>query len=125
MLQNFYFLADRLNICNFIFFYDCLIDYKVWLRSDQNCRRSNDLKFPAPYGPVLTKISKCHKIFNFWQIAKSFITFYSPMTSLCIIKFGSDQMKTEGVAFCFAPIGSHVNEKEKKNIKILKLFFFF
>ncbi len=28
------------------------------------------LKVPAPYGPVLTKISKCHKIFKFWQIAK-------------------------------------------------------
>ena len=42
---------------------------------------------------VLTKISKCHNFFNFWQIAKTFITFYSPMTGLFIIKFGSDQMK--------------------------------
>ncbi len=41
-----------------------------------------------PYGPVLTKNSKCHKVFNFWQIAKSFITLYSPMTILFIITLG-------------------------------------
>ncbi len=28
----------------------------------KNCRRSNILKFPAPYGSVLTKISKCHNL---------------------------------------------------------------
>ena len=52
------------------FHYNCLTYYKVWLRSDQNCKRSNILKFRAPYSPVLTKISKCHKIFTFgrfWQ----------------------------------------------------------
>ncbi len=31
----------------------CLIYTKVWLRSDQNCRSSSILKFPAPYSPVL------------------------------------------------------------------------
>ena len=30
----------------------------------KNCR-SSVLKFPAPYGPALTKISKCNKIFKF------------------------------------------------------------
>ena len=94
----FIFLADHQISYNFIFPYGCRIDNKVWLRSDQNCRGSV-LKFPAPYGPVLKNV-KCHKSFNFWQIAKTFITFYSPMTNLYIIKFGSDQMKiVGGVAF--------------------------
>ena len=44
--------------------------HKVWLTSDENSRRRSVLKFPAPYGPVLTKISKSHRIFKFWQIAK-------------------------------------------------------
>ncbi len=35
------------------------------------------LKFPAPYGPVLTKISKCHKMFNFEQITKTSVTLSS------------------------------------------------
>ena len=49
---------------------------------------------------MVLKISKCHKKFNFWQSAKTFITCYSLMTSLLIIKFGSDQMKiVGGVAF--------------------------
>ncbi len=30
---------------------------------DENSRRSSVLKFPAPYSPVLTKISKCHVTF--------------------------------------------------------------
>ena len=36
------------------------------------------LKFPAPYGPVLTKISKCHRFFNFWHITKKVIAYNSP-----------------------------------------------
>ncbi len=56
------------------------------------------LKFPAPYVSVLTKISKCHNIFKFRQLAKTFITFYSNMTTLFIIKFESDQMKIVGGA---------------------------
>ena len=27
--------------------------------------------FQAPYGSVLTKNSKCHKVFKFWHIAKN------------------------------------------------------
>ncbi len=51
------------------------------------------LKFPAPYFPVLTKISKCH---IFLQIA-----LYSRMTSyIFIIKFDINRAKTVGeVAF--------------------------
>ncbi len=44
---------------------------------DENCR-SSALKFPVPYGPVLTKISKCHKIFSFGQIAEKGNNLYSP-----------------------------------------------
>ncbi len=54
--------SDRQNIYNVTFPYDGLILRKVWLKSDKNCR-SSVLKFPAPYGLVLTKNSKCHKIF--------------------------------------------------------------
>ncbi len=58
------------------------------------------VKFPAPYGPVLTKKSKCHKIFNVWQIAKSFAAFYSCVTTLFIIKFGSSRIEIiRGIAF--------------------------
>ncbi len=56
------------------------------------------LKF-QPHVVVLTKILKCHKIFKFWQIAKTFITFDSPMTTIFIIKFDSDQIKIVGVVF--------------------------
>ena len=53
--------------------------HKVWLTSDENCGRSSILKCPAaPYGPVFTKISKCHKIFNFSQITKKVISYISP-----------------------------------------------
>ena len=68
------------------------------------------------------KISKCHKIFNFGYIAKTSITLCPIMTALFIIRFGSDRMKTGGVAFeIFAPIASHANEKEKTNFKIWKV----
>ena len=80
--QIFYFLQDRQDIYNFTFPYNCLIYHKVWLRSDQKCRRSSVLKFPL-LCTVLAKISKCHKILNFWQIAKTFVTF-SPMCILFI-----------------------------------------
>ena len=39
------------------------------------------------------KISKCHKIFIFWQLANSFINLHSTMTALFVIKFGSDRVK--------------------------------
>ncbi len=41
-----------------------------WLRSDQNCRRSNVWEFSAPYGLVFTKISKCHKLLIFGRSPK-------------------------------------------------------
>ena len=39
------------------------------------------------------------QFFIFGQITKIAITLYSPMTAVFIIKFGSDRMKTGGVAF--------------------------
>ena len=65
--------------------YDCLIYHKVWLRLDKNYRSSSVLKFPAPYGSASPKISKCPKMFNFWQIAKISIALHSPMTTLFVI----------------------------------------
>ena len=53
-------------------------------------------KFPID---SYVKISKCHKIFKFCRSPIYTITFYSRMTTLFIIKFSSDRMKTEGVAF--------------------------
>ena len=44
------------------------------------------------------KISKCHQIFNFWQIAKISMALHSLMTALFIIKFGSHQIKAVGGA---------------------------
>ena len=59
--------------------------------------------------------------FKFWQIANIYHNFLFPKTTLFIIKFGSDRMKTGGVEFWnFAPIRSHINEK-KKIVKIWKL----
>ncbi len=93
-------LADCQNMHNLIYPYDCLIYHKVCLRLDKNCRRSGVLKFPASYGPVLTKMSKYHKIFNFRQIAKISIILYSSMTTSFLIKFRSGRIKTgRGVAF--------------------------
>ena len=55
---------------------------------------------PALYGPLLTKNSECHIICNFWQITKTFITLYSSITTLVMVKFCSDRMKIVGkVAF--------------------------
>ena len=88
------------NVYNFTFSYDCLIYNKVWLRSDKNGRRSNILNFPAPYGPVLTKISsKCHKIFG--RSPKKYTgTLYSPISNILKMKFDWNQMKIgKGVEF--------------------------
>ena len=35
--------------------------HKDWRRSDEKCRSNSFLKFLAPYGPVITKLSKFHK----------------------------------------------------------------
>ena len=67
----FNFLADRQNIHNLIFPYDCHIYLKVWPRSDNNYRRSSLFKFPVPNGYMLTKISKCHKIFKSREVTKT------------------------------------------------------
>ncbi len=109
-------MAHRQNICNFTFCYSCLIHHKVWVRLDKNYW-SSILKFPAPYGPVLTKSLKCHINFSFWQITKTFVTFYPPMTSLFIIKFGANPMKIVGVAFWnFCMLTKR--KKKCKNLKI-------
>ena len=70
--------------------------------------------------PVLTKMSKCHKS---RQATKKFITLYSLMTTLFIIKSGSVWMKLEEQKHykIFAPMGFHVNENEQKNCKSLKI----
>ncbi len=67
------------------------------------------------------KISNCHNIFKFWQIAKISITVYFPMTALLIIKFGSNQMKTVGgVAFWnFQPHMVLCSQKFQSAIKFL------
>ncbi len=77
------------------------------------------------------KISKCHKIFKFWQIANIYHNFLFPHDSLIYYKvwLRSDEnpWKLKELRFeIFAPIRSHVNENEKKKIvknwklKILK-----
>ena len=45
------------------------------------------------------KISKCHKIFKTWLIAKKSTSAYSTMVANVLIKFGWHRMKTVGVAF--------------------------
>ncbi len=90
------FLSDRQNVHKCVFPYDCLIYHKV-LWSDKICRRSSVLKFSAPYGHMLTKISMCHKSFKFLHIKKS-ISLYSLMTNLLRIKFDWNWMKTVGAA---------------------------
>ncbi len=64
----------------------------------------------------MLKFQSAIKFLNFGRSPIYTITFYSLVTPLFIIKFGSDRMKTGGgVAFeIFAPKGSHVNENEKK-----------
>ncbi len=67
----FNFLADRQNIHNLIFPYDCRTYHKVWQWSDKNYRRSSIFKFPAPYCSVLTKISSAITFFNFGRSPKT------------------------------------------------------
>ncbi len=67
--HKFLILADHQKIYKFMVPYDCLMYHKVWLRSDKNCR-STVLKFPAPYGPVLTKFFKVPYNLQFWEITK-------------------------------------------------------
>ena len=79
----FIFLAKRQSIYNFTFSYDCHIYDTVSLWLDKNRSRSSSvLKFPAPYGHVLTNISTCHNIFNVWQIARNNHSLYSLMTNV-------------------------------------------
>ena len=64
---------------------------KVWMGTNQNCGRNSTLKIPAAYRPVLTKISKCHFFFIFWQIAQksnNLYQVYCPMIRIPCIKFG-------------------------------------
>ncbi len=58
------------------------------------------------------KISKCHFFFNFGRspIYTCTTTFYSVMTTLFIIKFGSDGMKTGG-GVAFWNVCSHSKKK--------------
>ncbi len=62
-----------------------IICCQVWMKSNENCRGSA-LKFAAPYGPVLRKMSKSNKIFDNWQIAKKSIRLYSPMVISVLVK---------------------------------------
>ncbi len=45
--------------------------HNVWLTWDEKYRRRSVLKLSIPYGPVLGKISNCHRIFNFGRSLKS------------------------------------------------------
>ena len=78
-----------------IFHHGSQCPQKVWLTSDESCRISL-LKFPATYGPVLTEISKCHKIFKTWPIATKSNSLYFTMVANVLIKFGWHRMKTVG-----------------------------
>ncbi len=80
--------------------YDHPIDsYAKISKCHENWGRSV-LKFLAPYGPVLTKISKCHKFVNFWLIAKNSNSLPEPLFKILCMKFGWNVKKTvEGVVF--------------------------
>ncbi len=65
----------------------------VWVYDLPFSRYSTFYDFPIDSH---VKISKCHKIFKFWQIANIYHNFCSLMTPLFIIKFGSDWIKTGG-----------------------------
>ncbi len=64
---------------------------------------------PRVASPKFSPVSLCDQPFSRYcifrisplipQIAKTFITFYSPMTTFFVIQFGSDQIKIVGVAF--------------------------
>ena len=60
------------------------------------------MKFPAPCGPVLTNISKCHNFFLIFADLQKGHNLYSLMTNILTVKlkFGWNQMKTgRGVEF--------------------------
>ncbi len=79
------------HVYKVIFSYGCLIYHKLWLRSDKNDRRRSILKISSSIWSSVNK--KFHNIFNFLADRQHIYNFYSPMTTLFIIKFGSDQMK--------------------------------
>ncbi len=67
--------------------------------------------------PMLKFFKVPKKFLNFGKSPKYTITFYCLLTTLFIIKFGSDQMKHGGnqdstIFEIFAPIGSNVNKNE-------------
>ncbi len=80
------------KICDFIFPYDCPIYRTVWLRSDQNYRKSSVLEFPAPYGPALPTISKCHKIFSLLPDRQNIYIFLFPYDHLI---YGKDWLTSD------------------------------
>ena len=63
---------------------------------DENGRKSSVLKFPAPYGCVLTKISKWHNIFKFWEIVKNGYSLNSLVTNIIAVKFVCNWMNIVG-----------------------------
>ena len=66
--------------------------HKLWLTWDENCRRSSVLKFPAPYGLVVTKFKS--------RSSKKGNSLYYPLIKILCMKFGWNLMKSvEGVMF--------------------------
>ncbi len=61
--------------------------HQVWLKSNDNCRRvkAKVLKFPAPYGPVIRKISQSNKKFNSWQTPRKVTTCIVPMVTNVLV----------------------------------------
>ncbi len=98
--QFFLILVDHPKMYYNVFPYDCVIYHKAWIRLDRNCRRSSVLKFPSPYCPALTKISKCFKFFHFLfgQITKIY-NFMLPHDYLIYNKVWFRSDETRGVAF--------------------------
>ena len=70
---NFWQIAKK-----YVIFLYCLIYRKVWFRSDKNC--SSVLNCSAPYGPVLTKCSKCHKMFPFGEYRQNIYNLIFPLS---------------------------------------------
>ena len=92
-----------------------------WPWSDENCTRSRVLKFPAPYGSVLTKMSKWHKIFKFWQITKNSYSLNSLMTNMLTMNLDWNWMKTRGAeAFENLNIGNFAKCTEWPQTKLKK-----
>ena len=58
---------------------------------DENCW-SSVLKFPPPHGPVLTKISKCHKSFKFFADHQNIYNFLFSHDHLIGVKVGLDRI---------------------------------